>query len=170
VSDRPADLRHPVREERGGAEEQSSRSSVRTAVRDALKTTGLQLCDPCAGSAFQAWRDQHLTPSYNYFVDFSSWNLVPTGKRAVIELVTAEIVVPDGEWARLRMYTSLGSTPGNFDLTLKKQGVTGGRQIFVSTHALRVYTDHTIEFNVNRDNANTEGDAFIAISGHIADS
>jgi hypothetical protein len=67
------------------------------------------------------------------------------------------------------MYTSLGSTPSNLDLVLTPQGQVGGRQILVATHTVRVYSDHLIEFNVNRDNAQTEGDTFICISGFLID-
>lgn len=37
-------------------------------------------------------------------------------------LVTASIIVPSGEWARLRMHTSLGTVPSNLDLFLTFQG------------------------------------------------
>jgi hypothetical protein len=88
----------------------------------------------------------------------------------VIELATAAISVPQGEWARVRMYTSLGSVPGNFDLSLVSQGVVGSNQELVATHSLRAYTDQLIQFNVNRDNATTSGRALICISGYIADA
>ncbi len=32
-----------------------------------------------------------------------------------------------------------------------------------------IYSDHLIAFNVNRDNATTEGEAFICISGYFID-
>ena len=129
-----------------------------------------QPCKECrVDNAFHAWRDQHLTPSFNWLIDFSNWGIPPAGKRAVIELVTATISVPKGESARLRMYTSLGSTPSNLDFVLTPQGTVGGRDLFVATHSVRVYSDQLIEFNVNRDNAQTEGDAFICISGYLID-
>lgn len=87
----------------------------------------------------------------------------------MIELVTATISVPKGEWARLRMYTSLGTVPSNLDLVLTPQGHFNGRQILVATHTLHSYSDQIIEFNINRDNAETEGDAFICISGYLID-
>jgi len=101
-------------------------------------------------------------------VDFADWKLVPKGKRAVIELVTAQIIVPSGEWARLRMYTSLGTAPSNIDLFLTFQGNVEGNAIYVATHALRAYTDSLIEFDVNRDNAITAGSGLICISGYVA--
>jgi hypothetical protein len=126
-------------------------------------------CKDCrAFTAFHSWRDQHLTPSFNWEIDFT--NLIPNGKRAVIELVTAEINVPAGEWARLRLYTSLGAAPSNLDLFMVHQGTVGGHEILQATHSLRVYSDSTISFNVNRDNAVTEGDAFIGISGYLVDA
>jgi transposase len=88
----------------------------------------------------------------------------------VIELVTATINVPQGEFARLRMFTSLGSAPSNLDLTLTPQGQFGGQQILMCTHNVRVYSDSLIEFNVNRDNAQTSGNAFICISGYLVDA
>ena len=88
----------------------------------------------------------------------------------MIELVTAEIVVPHGEWARLRLFTSLGQVASNLDLILTRQGQQAdGRDVLHCTHAIRAYSDNTIEFNVNRDNAQTEGDALICISGYLAD-
>ena len=77
----------------------------KSAVRDRAAGT----CEDCrATTAFQAWHSIDLTPSFNVFVSFADWKIVPKGKRAVIEFVTAQIIVPSGEWARLRMYTSLG--------------------------------------------------------------
>jgi hypothetical protein len=108
-----------------------------------------------------------MTPSFNWLVSFDDWNIVPTGKRAVIELVTAQIIVPDGEWARLRMYTSLGSVPSNLDLFLTFQGNVGGNAIYDATHSIRAYTDHDISFDINRDNATTSGSAMICISGYV---
>jgi hypothetical protein len=141
-----------------------------TASTAPIKTHVTQRCEECrVDSAFHAWHDQHLTPSFNWLIDFTNTVNIPAGKRAVIELVTATISVPSGESARLRMYTSLGFAPSNLDLFLTPQGVVGGRQVLVATHTLRVYSDHSIEFNVNRDNAQTEGDAFICISGYLID-
>ena len=109
-----------------------------------------------------------MTPSFNWSVDFADWNIVPSGKRAVIELVTAQIIVPSGEWARLRMGTSLGTVPSNLDLFLTFQGDVAGNTIYDATHSLRVYTDHDIGFDINRDNDTTSGSALICISGYIA--
>jgi hypothetical protein len=109
-----------------------------------------------------------MTPSFNWTVDFADWNIVPSGKRAVIELVTAQILVPSGEWARLRMGTSLGSVPSNLDLFLTFQGNVAGHAIYVVTHSLRAYTDHDIGFDISRDNSTTSGHALICISGYIA--
>jgi hypothetical protein len=100
-------------------------------------------------------------------VSFADWKIVPKGKRAVIELVTAQIIVPSGEWARLRMYTSLGSVPSNLDLFLTFQGNVSGSAVYDATHSLRVYTDNDIDFDINRDNATTSGSALICISGYI---
>jgi hypothetical protein len=86
-------------------------------------------CEDCRSrTAFHLWRDQTLTPSFNWEIDFTSLINIPAGKRAVIELVTATVQVPAGEWARLRMYTSLGSAPSNLDLFLTPQGTPGGRE------------------------------------------
>lgn len=137
--------------------------------RSALRATATGSCDDCrAMTAFQAWHSLELTPSYNWMVSFADWNLIPKGKRAVIELVTAQIIVPEGEWARLRMYTSLGSVPSNLDLFLTFQGNVGGNAIYDATHSLRAYSDNDIEFDINRDNAITSGSALICISGYIA--
>jgi hypothetical protein len=141
-----------------------------TAVTSPIKTHVTQRCEECrVDNAFHAWRDQHLTPSFNSFIDFTTTVNIPVGKRAVIELVTATISVPSGESARLRMYTSLGFAASNLDFVLTPQGQVGGRELLIATHTVRIYSDHLIEFNVNRDNPQTEGDAFICISGYLID-
>ena len=133
-----------------------------------LRTETKGACDDCrATSAFQAWHSLEMTPSYNWEISFDDWKIVPKGKRAVIELVTAQIIVPQGEWARLRMYTSLGTVPSNLDLFVTFQGNVSGNAIYEATHSLRAYTDHDIEFDINRDNATTSGSALICISGYI---
>ncbi len=158
--------------------EKSNASSVRSAVRapaspsthprSTVRTTAGGACEDCrATSAFQAWHSIDLTPSYNWMVSFADWKLIPKGKRAVIELVTAQIIVPSGEWARLRMYTSLGSVPSNLDLFLTFQGNVSGNAIYDATHSLRAYSDGEIDFDINRDNATTSGSALICISGYI---
>jgi hypothetical protein len=138
-----------------------ARSSVRAAV--------MGVCEDCrATTAFQAWHSVDLVPSSNVIVSFADYEIVPKGKRAVIELVTAQIVVPSGEWARLRMYTSLGTVPSNLDLFLTFQGNVSGNAIYDATHSLRAYTDNEIDFDINRDNDTTSGSALICISGYIA--
>jgi len=135
-----------------------------------VKTLVTEQCKDCrVDNAFHAWRNQQLTPSFNTFIDFSSWGIPPAGKRAVIELVTATISVPSGERARLRMFTSLGSVPSNLDFVLTPQGPVGGLELLSCTHSVRVYSDQLIEFNVNRDNGQTAGGAFICISGYVVD-
>lgn len=157
----------------------SSATSVRSAVKTSsaeviapgaiVRTTAKGSCDDCrATTAFQAWHSVDLPPSFNMMVSFADWKIIPKGKRAVIELVTAQIIVPSGEWARLRMYTSLGSVPSNIDLFLTFQGNVGSNTIYVATHSLRAYSDNEIEFDINRDNATTTGTALICISGYIA--
>src|SRR5215208_6844671 len=95
-------------------------------------------CEDCrALTAFQAWRGEALLASFNHSISFASWNLVPPGRRAVIEMVTATIEVPKGEWARLRLFTSLGTTPSNLDLFMTHQGTARGREQLVATHHLR---------------------------------
>jgi len=146
-----------------------AQTAKEAAQRSTLRTTAKGDCEDCrATTAFQAWHSVDLTPSFNVMVSFADWKIVPKGKRAVIELVTAQIIVPSGEWARLRMYTSLGSVPSNLDLFLTFQGNVGGEAIYDATHSLRVYTDNDIDFNINRDNATTTGSALICISGYIA--
>jgi hypothetical protein len=158
--------------------EKSNAIPVRDAVRlsasqkslpgSTVRTTAMGVCDDCrATAAFQAWHSLDMTPSFNWEVSFEDWKIVPKGKRAVIELVTAQIIVPQGEWARLRMFTSLGMVPSNLDLFLTFQGNVSGNAIYVATHSLRAYTDHDIDFNINRDNATTSGSALICISGYV---
>jgi hypothetical protein len=155
----------------------------RTTVRDAVSTprsqvsppsasivraTATSQCDDCrANAAFHAWHSLEMTPSFNWIVSFADYGIPPAAKRAVIELVTAQILVPQGEWARLRMYTSLGVQPSNIDLFLTFQGNVSGQSIYVATHSIRAYTDSLIEFDINRDNATTSGSALICISGYV---
>jgi hypothetical protein len=157
----------------------SAASQVREATRmavaqstqsvSAVRTKTVHDCEDCrAMTAFQAWHSLTLTPSFNWMVSFGDWNLIPKGKRAVIELVTAQIIVPAGEGVRLRMYTSLGIVPSNLDLFVTFQGNVGGNAVYVATHSLRAYSDGDIEFDINRDNGTTQGSALICVSGYIA--
>jgi hypothetical protein len=144
--------------------ERTARAKALAHERKKKKAPAKECNDWCALTAWHSWRSQHLTPSYNWLVSFT----VPAGKVLVIELVTASIEVPVGEAARLRMYTSLGSSPSNLDLALTPQGVANGdTAIWVCTQSIRAYTDGLLEFDVNRDNPNTEGDALICVSGHL---
>jgi hypothetical protein len=146
-----------------------SPASRATLPGSAVRATTAGTCDDYrATTAFQAWHSIDMTPSFNWEVSFADWKIVPKGKRAVVELVTAQIIVPSGEWARLRMYTSLGTVPSNFDLFLTFQGNVSGNAIYTATHPLRAYTDNEIDFDINRDNATTSGSALICISGYIA--
>jgi|GEM_PF-1800273 len=127
-------------------------------------------CEDCrVSNAFHAWRSENLPPAFNSTISFANWGIPPAGKRAVIEMVTASIYVPDEEWARLRMYTSLDSVPSNLDLLLTAQGQVGGKRILMATHLVKIYSDKLIEFNVNRDNPQTDGNATICISGYLID-
>ena len=127
-------------------------------------------CKECrVNNAFQAAMTSVLPASFNVMISFSSHNIVPPGKRAVIELVTASVTVPAGEKARLRLYTNLGFTPSNLDLVMTSQGQANGKEILVCTQSLRAYTDKNIDFNINRDNAVTTGYALICISGYLVD-
>ena len=45
--------------------------------------------------------------------------------------------------------------------------MVAGNQVLVATHTIRAYSDSLIECNVNRDNAQTEGDVLVCISGYI---
>jgi len=150
----------------------SDRKNARSSRKKAAPESAVaKRCEDChAANAFQAWRSFKLTPAFNVGINFSVAGIPSSGKRAVIELVTATITVPGGERARLRMYTSLGIFPSNLDLVLIPQGTNVlGQEMLVATHSLRVYTDNEISFNVHRDNAQTEGTGFICISGYLAD-
>ncbi|MBZ5725741.1 MAG: hypothetical protein LAP87_12170 [Acidobacteriia bacterium] len=126
-------------------------------------TAQITACDCRARNAFHEWRDGALPPSFNMEFNFS----IPAKSRLVIEFVTASILVPAGEMARLRMFTGLGSSPSNLDLALTPQGIVGGQQILVATHCARAYADSLLAFNVNRDNAVTTGSALICVSGYL---
>jgi hypothetical protein len=116
-------------------ESESSRAAVRNAVRagrlqpgtvprSTVRTTARGACDDCrAANAFHAWHDLEMTPSFNWELSFGDYGIPPAGKRAVIELVTAQILVPQGEWTRLRMFTSLGTQLSNLDLSSRFRGM-----------------------------------------------
>ena len=143
-----------------------TRATIRERIphEKAFRPKYYELCkNPCASNSFVEWQDETLPPSLNYEFNFT----VPDGRQAVIELITATVIVPVGEWARLRLFTSIGTSPGNFDLTLKPQGAVDGQTIYVATHPLKVYTDSLLAINVNRDNATTSGYALISIGGYL---
>ena len=48
------------------------------------------------------------------------------------------------------------------------QGDFHGKAVYDATHSLRAYSDNTIQFDVNRDNATTTGSGLICVSGYIA--
>jgi hypothetical protein len=123
----------------------------------------LSACDCRARNAYHEWHDVNLPASFNMAISFS----IPVKTRMVVEFVTATVTVPAGEMARLRMYTGLGTSPSNLDLTLTPQGVVDGQQILVATHRARAYADSMLSFNVNRDNAITSGYALICVSGYL---
>src|SRR5262245_17034353 len=127
----PATEPSPVREAVQGPSQQAAMASIAP-----VKTHVPRPCKECrVENAFHAWRDQHLTPSFNWLINFTGPVNIPAGKRAVIELVTATIRVPSGERARLRMYTSLGFAPSNLDFVLTPQGQVGGQEILIATHS-----------------------------------
>ena len=121
-------------------------------------------CDQCAADAFLQWADAQLGPSFNWEIGFNP----PQGQRLVIEFVTATVEVPAGESARLRMFTGFSNgQAGNFDLALTPQGVRNGQSIYVVSDMVRAYTDGFLAFNINRDNAVTDGYALICVSGYV---
>jgi hypothetical protein len=90
-------------EKRPSAEAATVRDAVRTSEPQDLQISSAAIkrkipaqhsCDDCrALTAFHAWRDANLPPSFNVGIDFSDWGIPPAGKRAVIELVTATITI-----------------------------------------------------------------------------
>lgn len=136
---------------------------VRLTVAGKALRSALTACDCRARNAFQQFRSGPLPPSFNVAFNFT----IPPKSRLVIELVTASINVPAGEMARLRMLTGIGQAASNLDLVVTPQGIVGDRQNLVATHRIRAYADSLLEFNVNRDNAVTQGDALICVSGYI---
>lgn len=146
-------------------ETRQHRSTIRDRITEKVyQQPAKQPCtNPCASNSFVEWREINLTPSFNYELNFG----VPAGKQAVIELITATIEVPIGEWVRIRFYTSIGSAPGNFDLTVVPQGNVNGQTIFIATHPLKVYTDSLLAVNINRDNDTTSAYALVCIGGYL---
>jgi hypothetical protein len=120
-------------------------------------------CQDCrTETAFHAWSAEPLPAgAVSCSIVLTEHVNIPPGKRAMIELVTATISVPNGERALLRLYTSLGHSPSNLDLTFTQQGEFQGLERLITTHALRVYSDHLVEFGVARNNTATEGYAFV---------
>ena len=135
-----------------------------------VRTHPKRPCKDCrVENAFTIYRSVPLGAAFNVNISFSNWGIPPAGKRAVIETVTATVTVPAGEWARLRTYTGVNGGAGNLDLVLTPQGTVNGKTLLSCTHAVRLYTDTPIDFNVNRDNALTEGHAIVCVSGYLID-
>jgi len=143
----------------------TSRATARAAVpATAAPTPKSAPCDTCATDAFLQWHDAQLEPSFNVEIAFQP----PQGQRLVIEFVTATVEVPAGESARLRMFTGFSNgQAGNFDLALTPQGIVNGQSVYVGTHTVRAYTDGSLAFNINRDNATTPGYALVCVSGYV---
>ena len=125
-----------------------------------------------AQNAFQECLEQDLQPAFDVLFDFD----IPDGKRLVIELVTAQVLVPAGESARLRLMTHLDNVASNIDLVLTSQGQVGGQEeVLVATHALRAYADdlpaasEDFQVKVSRENEETQGYASICVSGYLVD-
>jgi hypothetical protein len=125
-----------------------------------------------AQNAFQVCQEQDLEPASDVLFNFE----IPDGKRLVIELFTAQILVPAGEGARLRLMTQLDGTASTIDLALTSQGELGGRvEVLVATHAIRAYADNDpsgdgdFHVNINRDNEETPGRALVCVSGYLVD-
>src|SRR5215204_7340409 len=76
-----------------------------------------------AQNAFQQCLEDDLEPGSEVSFNFE----IPDGKRLVIELVTAQVLVPAGERARLRLVTYSGTDAYKFDLVLTSQGRVGGQ-------------------------------------------
>jgi hypothetical protein len=145
-----------------------SRESAKGAAQ--IRKRARRRCKDCrVDNAFQAYVFKHLAPAGSYNLSFANWGIPPTGKRAVIELVTARILVPSGEWVRLRMHTTINYMPSNLDLVVTPQGLLKNRQNLVATHVVRIYSDGLIQFTVERDNFKTEGEALVCISGYLMD-
>lgn len=134
-----------------------------------IKTKVPMRCQDCrAEAAFHAWSAEPLpVGAVSCSIVLTEHVDIPPGKRAVIELVTATISVGSGERALLRLYTSLGHSPSNLDLSLVLQGEFQGLERLVATHALRVYSDHLVEFGVARSSTATEGYAIVCVSGYF---
>jgi len=120
-----------------------------------------------AQNAFQKCVEDDLEPAFEVSFDFQ----IPDGKRLVIELITAQVVVPAEERARLRLVTRSGTDVYKFDLALASQGRVGGQaEVLVATHTIRAYADsEDFQVNVNRDNEETPAQAIICVSGYLVD-
>ena len=124
-----------------------------------------------AQNAFQKCLEEDLEPGFEVPFNFE----IPDGKRLVIELVTAQVLAPAGERARLRLVTHSDADVYKFDLALTSQGQVGGLDVLVATHAIRAYADNRpsasedFQINVNRDNEVTPGHALISVAGYLVD-
>jgi hypothetical protein len=124
------------------------------------------MTDPAA-TAFQAWKEVDSVTDTSANIDFADWNIVPKGKRAVIELITASILTPPDTWPSLGLNTAVGTANLNLNLSVTPQGQTANWATYVATHSLRVYTDGIIVFGVRCPKPT--GAVLISISGYIAD-
>ena len=124
-----------------------------------------------AQNAFQVCLEKDLEPAFDAPFNFD----IPDGKRLTIELITAQVMIPIGEGARLRLMTHVDTIASNIDLVLTSQGQVGGQEVLVATHAIRAYADdrpaasEDFQVSVNRDNGETSGHALICVSGYLVD-
>jgi hypothetical protein len=94
VKVRATEAERPPRRHTTDPTQERTLAAMRSSVR---RTATTQSCEDCrAATAFQLWHDQDLSPSFNWEIDFSDEIDISAGHRAVIELVTATIIVPAG--------------------------------------------------------------------------
>jgi hypothetical protein len=99
------------------------------------------------------------------------FNGVPSGKRLVIETVTARCYVPPGQVPFIELTTVLGTSPIDHFLAPVKTGVFGSSEIFAATNAVRLYADAgtIVTFRFSRSLSTGLAGCSLTISGYLED-
>ncbi len=96
--------------------------------------------------------------------------VVPPDKRLVIETVTAQAIVALGQHILINVRTLANGTDAIHRLSLN-QGMLGGGQSYLATHAVRIYADESSNVTIQaaRDAAAGTCNVAVTISGHFVD-
>jgi hypothetical protein len=95
---------------------------------------------------------------------------VPTGKRLVIESVSARVVVSTiDSISTLNFFTRTGNNNGFHEIQVSRQSDLTGRLVFAGTHAYRAYADAdtVVQVQFERSDITNEAIAYITLVGYL---